>query len=162
MPSTFTIQYDKFENISALTPPLANLAQEAIKAYAFSYAPYSRFQVGAAILLENDSIVLGANQENASYSMTICAERTALGNYSMQQPNVPISCIAITYTSDPITDINALLSPCGACRQHILEYQNKQTKPIQILLIAPSGKCLLIHQIHDLLPFAFTGQELPL
>jgi cytidine deaminase len=157
-----TIAYKQFSHISALPASLQSLANQAKAACNYAYAPYSHFLVGAAILLENDTIILGANQENASYSLTICAERTALGNVSMQFPNIPIKCIAITFDTNPIKNPSSILSPCGACRQHILEYQQKQTSPIAILMIAPDNNCILVEHILDLLPFAFTSDSLPL
>lgn len=162
MESQINIKYRKFDNIENLPSAYQTLVSHAKDACNFSYAPYSKFKVGAALLLSNGTIIQGANQENASFSLTICAERTALGSASMQYPTVDIKCIAITYISESIKDLLAILSPCGACRQHILEYQNRQNKPIAILMIAPNGNAILVDDITQLLPFAFTGDTLPL
>jgi len=154
--------YQTFDSISELNEELQALALQANAALPLSYSPYSKFKVGAAILLHNGESVQAANQENASFSMTICAERTALGIISSLYPKESIKAIAVAYTNDAIVDINAIISPCGACRQSILEARQKQAQPIGILMLAPSGKSVWVEDINLLLPFAFTGEDLPL
>lgn len=162
MIKTTQYTFQTFDSIDELQADLQALAQQANDALSLSYSPYSKFKVGAAILLHNGQTVKAANQENASFSMTICAERTALGIISSLHPQESIKAIAVAYTNDAIVDIQAIISPCGACRQSILEARQKQDEPIGILMLAPSGKSVYIEDINLLLPFAFTGEDLPL
>lgn len=120
-----------------------------------SYAPYSHFHVGAAILLSNGEIVTGANQENVAYPSGTCAERSACYYANANNPDERFVAIAIAardasgeYVIDPV-------SPCGACRQALLEYENKGKKPIRVILVGRE-KVYLIDSIRSLLPLAFS------
>ncbi|GLB52844.1 cytidine deaminase [Neptunitalea chrysea] len=124
-----------------------------------AYAPYSRFQVGAALLLSNDVIVTGNNQENAAYPSGLCAERVAIYHAGAQYPKEEVSLMAITATSldNPVT---TPVPPCGACRQAIAEYEVKQAKSIEIYFMGEYGVVYKANSISDLLPLMFDGSQL--
>jgi cytidine deaminase len=124
-----------------------------------AYAPYSEFFVGAAILLENGEIVKGSNQENAAYPSGLCAERVAVFAASAIYPEVKIKTVAIS-AKTPHHVMDYPVSPCGACRQALLEYEIKQNQPIRLLLSGVSGKILVIDAIRDLLPLCFSPKDL--
>ena len=124
-----------------------------------AYAPYSGFYVGAAVLLENGEIVLGSNQENAAYPSGLCAERVAVFAASAKYPEIKIKSIAISGNSKS-RDIDHPVTPCGACRQVLLEYEVKQDEPVKVYLSGHSGKIYIIEKVQDLLPLSFTSKEL--
>jgi len=136
-----------------------HLMEEAITAREQAYAPYSGFKVGAAILLENDQIVLGNNQENASYPSGLCAERVAVYQAGARFPGLTIRAIAISSASEHL-DVNKPAAPCGNCRQAIAEYENRQLEGIRILMMGATGPVYQCHSIADLLPLAFGRSNL--
>ena len=127
------------------------LVRQAIKARESAYAPYSNFQVGAALLLKDGSYVLGCNVENASYGLTNCAERTALFKLISEGKNKDdvVAMSIVGNTVEPIT-------PCGACRQVMCELLNKDCK---IVLANLEGKTLET-TVSELMPFAFDSGDL--
>jgi cytidine deaminase len=126
----------------------------ASKARLKAYAPYSKFLVGAAILLDNGEVISGNNQENASYPSGLCAERTAIYYAGAEYPDAKIVRMALTAGSQkqPTT---APIPPCGACRQAISEYEVKQDSPIEIYFMGTSGKVVKSHSLANLLPLGF-------
>ncbi|MFY0651183.1 MAG: cytidine deaminase [Cyclobacteriaceae bacterium] len=123
-----------------------------------AYAPYSTFQVGAALLLDNDSIVLGNNQENAAYPSGLCAERVTLFHAGSNYPDQKILMLAIA--AKPIGATHYVhASPCGSCRQVMFEYYNKQNASFQLLLVQPDDKIMKVGA-SDLLPLAFDKSTL--
>jgi len=143
---------DMLEEDRALLAAATQVAQQA-------YAPYSGFQVGAAVLLENGEVVAGSNQENMAYPSGLCAERVAVFAASSAFPDVPIRKIAIIARSEEVK-MDDPVTPCGACRQVIAEYENKQGKPIQVLLGSADGVCWVADSILSLLPFSFHAEGL--
>ena len=131
------------------------LIDAAMKATERSYAPYSHFHVGAAALLENDVIVTGSNQENVAYPSGLCAERTALFYANSQYPDMAIKTLAIAACNENGTPSANIISPCGACRQVMLETENRFGKPIRILLYGPK-EVYVIESVACLLPLAFS------
>lgn len=131
-----------------------NLVVAAQNATANSYSPYSHFSVGAAVRLTDGSVYTGNNQENASYPCGLCAERTALYYANAQNPNTPVESIAIAaknvdgFLKTPIT-------PCGACRQSLLETENRFNQKITVYLYGTEG-IYRVDSIADLLPLQFT------
>jgi len=126
-------------------------AEEAAKG---AYAPYSKFKVGAAVLLDNGKIITGSNQENASYPLGLCAERVALFAASAQNPGVKITGMAVTSSSEnPV-------SPCGACRQVMAEYETLHKNEMGILLKGASKKIIATSGVKNLLPLMFSGKDL--
>jgi cytidine deaminase, homotetrameric len=134
------------------------LVDKAKEAALRAYTPYSKFNVGAALLLENGEIVTGNNQENAAYPSGLCAERTTLFYANAQYPDQAVDTIAVAaYTNGRYLDQS--ITPCGACRQVILEAQNRFKHPIRIILYGEK-EIYLIDKITDLLPLSFGSEYL--
>lgn len=155
----FEFAYEVYDDISQLTEEDAWLLTEARSVTEQAYAPYSNFHVGAVAILDNGEIVAGTNQENASYPVGICAERVLLGSVATLHPNIPVKSIAISYNSDEIKSDHPI-SPCGMCRQALLEYETRLKQPIRLILGGMEGKVYIIKTATQLLPFAFTKSEL--
>ncbi|WP_298530617.1 cytidine deaminase [uncultured Algibacter sp.] len=148
-----------YESLDTLPKATINLMEHAVEARKKAYAPYSKFQVGAALLLDNNEIVIGNNQENASYPSGLCAERTAVFYAGSQYPNAKILQIAISAASlNKQTD--KPIPPCGACRQAISEYELKQESPIEIFFMGEIGNVAKSNSLSNLLPFIFDKSEL--
>lgn len=130
-----------------------NLVEQAKKATETSYAPYSKFNVGAAVLLENGETISGSNQENAAFPSGTCAERTTIFYASARFPSVRFCKLAIAAFTDG-EFIEEPISPCGACRQAILEYEKLGGQPIEILLTG-RNKVYKLQGIRSLLPLSF-------
>lgn len=124
-----------------------------------AYAPYSHFKVGAALLLVNGTILTGANHENAAYPAGICAERAVLGAVEMDEAH-KISAIAVAYKTEKPDAKHPPLSPCGICRQSILEAQLHQQSPIAVFMTSPDGDVIMVEDASHLLPFHFNGSLL--
>lgn len=155
----FNFSYQVYDDVKHLTKQDAWLLNEARNITGQAYAPYSRFHVGAVAMLENGEVVAGTNQENASYPVGICAERVLLGSAATLHPHVAITTMAISYNSDEIKSDHPI-SPCGMCRQSLLEYETRTKKPIRLILGGQEGKIFIIESAKFLLPFAFTSNEL--
>ena len=123
-----------------------------------AYAPYSEFKVGCAVLMENGEIILGNNQENASFPNGLCAERVALFAASSGHPKTPIRKIAISAQKADGTVVE--VTPCGGCRQTMMEYQSLQNMPIQVLMEGAEGKINVVSSVDILLPFKFSSDSL--
>ena len=147
------IAWREYYGLDELDAQDRELAQAAIDATALSYAPYSGFNVGAAVLFEDGEIVKGANQENAAYPSGLCAERTALFYASASRPDKAMTAIAIAAGQNgKICDMPA--TPCGACRQVMAQYQTKSGCPMKVILV---GEKLIwsFDKVDDLLPLIF-------
>ena len=147
------IAWREYYGLDELDAQDRELAQAAIDATALSYAPYSGFNVGAAVLFEDGEIVKGANQENAAYPSGLCAERTALFYASASRPDKAMTAIAIAAGQNgKICDMPA--TPCGACRQVMAQYQTKSGRPMKVILV---GEKLIwsFDKVDDLLPLIF-------
>jgi cytidine deaminase len=131
------------------------LIKEALQATYNSYAPYSNFHVGAAVRLANGIIVTGCNQENVAYPSGLCAERTALFSVGAQYPQEPITALAIAARGIDGQLTEEPASPCGACRQVILESETRSQRPMRILLYG-RRHVLVCDGIRNLLPLAFS------
>src|SRR5436190_18229438 len=118
-----------FEIINELPTEVQSLMEQAVGVRKNAYAPYSKFRVGAAILLDNGKIVVGSNQENAAYPSGLCAERVAIFQAGAIYPDAKIEKLALTAASD-VNVTSTPIPPCGACRQSIAEYELKQDYPI--------------------------------
>jgi len=148
-----------FDGLKELPYQDAALLKQAEKAKKTAYAPYSKFSVGAALLLENEEVVLGSNQENASFPAGLCAEGSALFNAGANFPNEKILAIAVIASSE-VHELNRPAAPCGICRQSISEYENKQKSPIRIIMSAETGPVYVSDSISNLLPLGFDGSFL--
>lgn len=136
------------------------LVEAAKKMCATSYAPYSKFHVGAALRMANGCIATGSNQENAVYPVGCCAERTALYHAGSQWPDVPVEAIAVAVWRE--LDGRFLAkpgSPCGVCRQHLVETEQRFGRPIRVILYGDE-EIYVLQSAADLLPLTFTGKEL--
>ena len=136
-----------------LPTSIQTLAEEALKSTTLSYAPFSGFHVGCAVLLDNGEVVVGANQENASYPCGLCAERVALYNASTLHPKAQIVALAIAARNGD-SPTESPVSPCGACRQVLAEYTARQESPIGVVMVGQS-RTVWVHDARNLLPFAF-------
>ncbi len=148
--TTFTI----FESKSDLPQEIQSLMEQAIMIRKNAYAPYSKFRVGCAILLDNKKIVLGSNQENAAYPSGLCAERVAIFQAGSLYPNSKILKMAISATADEKPVLEPI-PPCGSCRQAIAEYEIKQETPIEIFFMGENGPVYQSDSLRNLLPFMF-------
>ena len=148
-----------FKSADELSEEHRQLLETADKSRADAYAPYSGFKVGAAVLLENGEVVIGNNQENASYPSGLCAERVAVFQASAKFPGVPIKAIAITAASSK-TKVEKPAAPCGNCRQAISEYEENQGSPIAILMKGETGPIYKTNSMADLLPLTFSNSFL--
>lgn len=149
-----------FEDDYELPAEWASLLKQAREAARNAYTPYSNFKVGAALQLNNGVIITGNNQENAAFPSGLCAERTACFYASSQYPDTPFSRIAIT-AINPKEKLTKPISPCGSCRQSLLEYEQKFGQNIEVLLAGEEGEIYLFKSIEDLLPFSFSSNYLP-
>ena len=147
------IVYNEYESLDQLELRDRELAQAAIEATKGSYAPYSNFNVGAAVRLDNGQIVKGSNQENAAYPSGICAERTVLFYAGASRPEKAVSCIAIAASQEGNL-CNSPVTPCGACRQVMAQTQLRGGIPMNIILVG-ANKIWRFEKIEDLLPFTF-------
>ncbi len=156
-------EYEVFPNRKALDKEGQLLVIKAIEAAKnLAYAPYSKFRVGAALLLDNGIMVQGVNQENAASPAGICAERGALSTASILYPKQKIISLAVAYEKDnlDITMTNAVISPCGICRQTIAEYISRQKSTISLYLCSPKGQIYKLANAMDLLPLSFGAEML--
>lgn len=147
-------RFSIFEAVSELPNDIQNLMTKAIEVRKNAYAPYSKFKVGAALLLDNGKIVLGSNQENAAYPSGLCAERVAIFQSGAIYPESKILKMAITAASD-YNQTTSPIPPCGSCRQSIAEYEIKQESPIEIYFMGEIGAIYKSDSIKNLLPFMF-------
>lgn len=143
-----------FDNVHELPQSAFALMQKAVEAREKAYAPYSKFYVGAALLLDNGEIITGNNQENASYPSGLCAERTAIYYAGSQYPNAKVVRMAISAGSQK-NQTKKPIPPCGACRQAIAEYEIKQELPIEIYFMGQTGKVAKSLSLSNLLPLIF-------
>lgn len=144
--------------LDELSPQDQELVQAAIEATKNAYANYSRFYVGAALRLENGKMVIGANQENAAFPSGLCAERTAVFAAQANYPDSPIETLAIAGRNEKGVLPNPI-TPCGACRQVILEIEDRYKKPIKILLYG-TQKIYCVRSVKDLLPLSFVDDNM--
>jgi len=146
--------FSVYESLEELDERTKDLMLKAIEIRKVAYAPYSRFKVGATVLLDNGTIVFGNNQESAAYPSGLCAERVAIFQAGSLYPNAKILKIAISATSD-INPTKRPTPPCGACRQSISEYEQKQKSPIEIYFMGETGEIYKSDSLQNLLPLSF-------
>jgi cytidine deaminase len=148
------INYERYEKFEGLSTIDRQLVSEAKRAMNQAYAPYSKFKVGSAILLSDGSIVKGNNQENIAYPSGLCAERVALFYAGSNYPDAEVVSIVIV-AEGTFLQHQEMVSPCGACRQVMLETERRQTNTLRIILVSHNGQVFVFHSAKDLLPFAF-------
>jgi cytidine deaminase len=153
------ISFTEYSSEKELPPADQELLSRSREAGKQAYAPYSNFYVGAALQLDNGVIVCGNNQENVAYPSGLCAERVAIYAAGAQYSETGIKTIAVSCSS-PQFEVNEPISPCGACRQAISEYEMRQKHPIRLILAGEKGKIRVMASIADMLPFMFKAEEL--
>ncbi|MBQ4276920.1 MAG: cytidine deaminase [Bacteroidaceae bacterium] len=139
---------------SELTDAERKLIDAAKSSTYRSYAPYSKFCVGAAIQLEDGEVLTGNNQENCAFPSGLCAERTALFYTNAQYPDTPVAAIAIAARDSNGEFTSVPISPCGSCRQALLETEHRFARPIRVMLYGTEG-IYFIDSVRDLLPVGF-------
>jgi len=150
------IEFKIIQGKDALENDWQKLLDGAEKTAVSAYAPYSKFKVGAGVLLSNKKLVFGSNQENAAYPSGLCAERVAVFAAKAQFPNASLEKIAVT-AIDAKGKWSYSISPCGACRQVMLEYENNQGSPFQILF-PWEGQFCIAKCMNDLIPLSFSSK----
>jgi len=153
------IKIEEYDHIDELNKQDQELLQKAWEACDSAYAPYSKFNVGAAVLLENGKIVSGNNQENAAYPSGLCAERVAMYYASAHYPGVAMKTIAVAVKSD-VVQLSEPASPCGSCRQVMAEYENLHHTKLRVILGTPSSKIQILEGVDNLLPLSFYAEGL--
>lgn len=156
---TITSNLEVYDSCEELPQDVQDLMEQAIEARDKAYAPYSKFKVGAAVLLDNGQVIPGSNQENASYPSGLCAERTAIFYAGALYPDAKFLKIALSAKSINHRVISPI-PPCGSCRQAIAEYEVKQESPIEIFFMGETGKVVKSHSLKELLPLIFDNSYL--
>lgn len=156
---SFSFEYEAFASDTELPAEDALLLAKARETTANAYAPYSRFRVAAAARLENGEMLTGTNQENASFPVGICAERVLLSTAASLFPGMPVRSIAISYFNEKGA-ADRPISPCGICRQSLLEYETRTGQPIRLILGGQTGPVFVIPGAGQLLPLAFVADDL--
>lgn len=152
-------QIEVYNDVQEL-PEADQILLKAAKASLLNaYAPYSKFKVGAALRLNNGEVVIGSNQENAAFPLTLCAERVAIFAAASQFPDTPIKSIAITAKSGSQV-LHQPITPCGSCRQVIHESEFRFEQPIRVILHGETGEVYVLHSIKDILPLTFDANFL--
>lgn len=157
----FSFSYEQYDQLEDLTPADASLLKAARQLTAKAYAPYSHFNVAAVAQFNDGTILEGTNQENASYPVGICAERSLLAAAGTIFPGKPIETMAISYEN--LRDqqhSDHPIAPCGMCRQALQEFEERTGQPVRLILSGQSGKILIIETVLNLLPLAFSGKVL--
>lgn len=155
-----SFEYEVYTSSDQLSKEDAFLLQQARSITAQSYAPYSKFHVGAAALLTNGEIITGTNQENASYPVAICAERVLLSAVSSRFPGAAVTTMAISFHNHKNNKSRHPISPCGMCRQALVEHQFHFGQTIRLILSGQEGEVYLIKDASSLLPLGFTAEDM--
>ncbi|MDA7761596.1 cytidine deaminase [Crocinitomicaceae bacterium] len=154
MKKDFQFSYELLSDWKDLSIEDQILVDKAYDALETAYAPYSEFKVGASVRLDNDAIITGSNQENAAYPSGLCAERVALFHIGSNYPKQSIKTICVVAKGD-LLPLDKLLSPCGGCRQVMLESENRQQNKIKVIIVNQDNRTMVIPSVIDLLPFGF-------
>ncbi len=152
------VEYEQYAEPGELIAEERELFLLSRKVLEDAYAPYSKFLVGCAVKMQNGEISTGVNQENASFPMGFCAEMTALGRAGSAFPGVPVSTMAICCNSR-LFEVNFPVSPCGACRQVITEWEVRYGQPVRIIFGGYTGPLIAVSSIRQLMPFMFTAND---
>lgn len=148
--------FNHLEDLDAESKYLVHKSKEAA---AHAYAPYSKFCVGAALILEDGTIITGTNQENAAYPLCMCAERVALYAVTSRHPNAKILKLAVTAHKKNHKELTPATS-CGACRQVMAEFESRQGAPMQVIMLGPDKQWIKAASAGDLLPHGFSKDSL--
>lgn len=152
--------FESFSNIEDLDNESKYLVHKAKEAAHHAYAPYSKFHVGAALILSDGTLVTGSNQENASYPLCMCAERVALYTVAATHGDKKIVKMAVVAHRKGHKELLPA-SSCGACRQVMLEFEHRQQSPIQVIMLGADHQWIKCASSESLLPFSFSRGSLP-
>ena len=150
----FICPYTVYDSLDEMEPRDADLLRMAHEATTHSYAPYSKFHVGAAVRMANGEVVTGNNIENAAYPSGLCAERVALFAAQAKFPDVPVEALAVVAHSEAKT-IDEPVAPCGACRQVMVEVEQVSKQPLRVLSQGETGPVMVFDGVESLMPFVF-------
>jgi cytidine deaminase len=150
---------EHFKTIEDLDSESKYLVHKAKEATLHSYAPYSKFHVGAALMLEDGTIITGSNQENASYPLCMCAERVALYTAANSHPDKKITKLAVVAHKKNHKELTSATS-CGACAQVMLEFEYRQKKPFEVIMLGSDDQWLKCSSVAAMLPLGFTKDSL--
>jgi cytidine deaminase len=151
--------FEIYQSIDELDTESKYLIHKAKEAAHHAYAPYSKFHVGAALILDDGTVVTGSNQENAAYPLCMCAERVALYTTASHYPGKRIVKMAIVAHKKNHKDLSAAAS-CGACRQVMAEFEERQHKPFEVVMHHTDNQWIKCSSASSLLPFVFTKDNL--
>lgn len=154
MNNQFSFSYTLLRTFNELNSDDKLLVNKAIEAMNNAYAPYSKFQVGASLKLINGEIIQGNNQENIAYPSGLCAERVALFYAGAIFPDEAIETLCIVAKGDLVPK-HSILSPCGSCRQVMLESESRQKTPIRVILVNQDESVIIVESVKFFLPFGF-------
>lgn len=141
--------------LDELDPESKHLVHKAEEILPYAYAPYSKFSVGAALLLDNGVIITGTNQENAAYPAGMCAERVALFTMASQYPGISVKKLAVVAKRENAQNLSPATC-CGSCRQVMLEFEQRQNQAFEVIMLSPDLKWVKASSAESLLPFSFT------
>jgi cytidine deaminase, homotetrameric len=153
--------FESFDSIEDLDNESKYLVHKAKDAAHHAYAPYSKFHVGAALILTDGTLITGSNQENASYPLCMCAERVALYSATSHHPDKVIVKMAVVAHKKNHKELIPATS-CGACRQVMVEFEQRQEKPIEVIMLGPDNRWIKCSSSAALLPFNFSKDNLPI
>ena len=145
------IQLADWKELNDADQKLVIAAENVMKS---AYAPYSKFSVGAALLLSSGEVITGSNQENIAYPSGLCAERVALFYAGSNYPNETVETLCVVAKGD-LVDLDTILSPCGGCRQVMVETESREGKPYRVIMISQNGSVIIFNSATELLPLAF-------
>lgn len=154
MEKELSFKYTQLEHWNELPTSDHVLVEAAQNVMQGAYAPYSKFRVGASLLLEDGTIVTGSNQENIAYPSGLCAERVALFFAGANHPEKTVDTLCIVAKGD-LVDVETLLSPCGGCRQVMVETEKRQNQPFRVILVSQNNVTIIAESAASLLPLAF-------
>ncbi len=157
--SKIVTEIEVFDSVEELPKNIRELMAKAQQVREDAYAPYSHFKVGAAILLESGKITVGSNQENAAYPSGLCAERVAIFHTGAVFPKERIVAMAVAAKA-PNQVLDKPVGSCGACRQSMAEYEQRQNNPIAVYFMGETGKIIKVASVKDLLPLGFDSKYL--
>lgn len=153
---SINIEFIEYSSTDELNESLKALSEKSESHLSNAYAPYSNFRVAAMCVLEDGAEIIGTNQENAAYPSGLCAERVAVFSAKAQFPDKRIDKLVLATSGES----ESPLTPCGACRQVLIEYEQQQNQAIQIILKSVDSKIWIFNSVKDLLPFAFDSSVL--
>lgn len=154
MKRQLSVEYDFFESWKELSSDDQELVSNAFEVMDSAYAPYSKFKVGASLRLSNGRIINGSNQENVAYPSGLCAERVALFYAGANFPGATVQTLCVVAKGE-LLPFDRLLSPCGGCRQVMMETESRQNENIRVILISQNSNAVIFNSSKSLLPLAF-------